>query len=1072
LSTCGAGEARFDGAGRAFAHLVRGAVSVFAALMLAPPAFSQWTPAAPLSEARSAHSATLLTDGRVLVAGGRSLTNAFIGITAQVYSPATDTWAPTPNMSLSASAPRAVRLADGRVLVTDSSTLAGVYDPATNTWSPTGSMSQIRGMNYRMVALADGRAIVIGSSGCGTGAEIWSPSTGAWTSAGTISAGGCDHTATLLVNGKVLVAGGRAAGVTPFARSELYDPATNTWAPAGAMGTGRRDHEATLLPDGRVLVSGGWAPTGSGNQISATAELYDPTTNTWAPTGSMHTTRTDHELTLLTGGKVLATGAAGDAGFRVELYDPATGCWRREPGMSVERLFHGSTLLGDGRVLVTGGQGTTGYRASAEIYEPPTVTWAPARPLAAARLTHSAVRLASGRVLAIGATNGMLPRAEVYDPTADAWSPAGAMAVDRSAFDAALLADGRVLVAGGFSGSNLASTELYDPGGNSWSNAAPLSVPRNGLTLTRLPDGKVLAAGGSDIVAGEDAQFKSTELYDPAAGTWAPAAEMAVKRTEHTALLLENGRVLVVGGANSDGAGPLQSTELYDAETNTWVSAGNLPGGGRNALATAKLADGRVLVVGGCRPCNSTFVIARDNADIYDPVTNTWSPAAPLRDARWFATATLLENGRVLVSGGLDSDRATLWSTEVYNPATNTWTRGPALQDPRYGHSATLVANGVVLLAGGANYDDMTVLRSSERAKPPCTMLGTESDDVLAGKTGADVLCGIGRNDQIAGNDGDDALEGGPGDDSLSGGPGADTLTGDGGLDIFAGGDGDDVLRARDGVGESIACGAGVDVAVVDSFDVALSDCETIDVPDTTAPETTIASGPSGPTAERSATFTFTASEPGTTFRCRLDAGGPEPCASPKTYADLTEGAHSFEVTGTDAAGNADASPATRAWTVDETAPDTTITFQPPTRTSNRTVSVAFVSSEPGSSFECSLDGAQFSPCASPLALSGLAVRAHTFEVRATDVAGNRDVSPAVARWTVTPRCITPRLRGKTLAQARTTLDNANCTLGRVTRAYSDKVRRGKIVRQSPVAGRSLPNRARVKVVVSGGRRP
>lgn len=912
ISNCGASEARLDGGGRASAWLLRATFVVFVVLVLAPPASAQWTLASPLSEPRSGHSATLLADGRVLVAGGRNSANLGGLKSAEIYSPSTNAWSPAAEPNIRGSS-RATRLSDGRVFVAGSDTNNEIYDPATNTWSPTGQMTVLRGASYESLSLSDGRVMAIGGGG-GASAEVWSPTTGLWTSVAPMSAGRGYFTATLLASGKVLVAGGRTTS-GKIAGAELYDPATNSWAPAGTMAAARDDHEATLLANGKVLVAGGSIAVGSGI-ASATAELYDPATNAWSPTGAMREARGLHKLTPLASGKVLATGGAGGAGARVELYDPATGRWQREPAMGFERFGHESTLLSDGRVLVTGGQGTSGFLDSAEIYEPPGVMWSPAGLLAAPRLTHAAIRLAGGKVLAIGGTNGLLPRAERYDPTVDMWSPAGTMGVDRWDFGAALLTDGRVLVAGGFSGSNVASAELYEPGTNAWSDAASMSVPRIGLTLTPLPDGRVLAAGGSDNVAGEDIQFKSAELYDPATNTWAPAADMSVARYKHTAIVLENGKVLVVGGANTDG-GILASTELYDPATNTWTPAGPLPGGARGSLAATKLGDGRVLVVGGCRPCNNTFVIARDSADIYDPATNAWSPAAPMRDERWFATATLLENGRVVVVGGLDSDRVTLWSSEVYDPATNAWVRGPALEQPRYGHSATLISNGVVLVTGGAHYDDGTVLRTSERAKPPCTVLGTEGDDVLAGTSRADSLCGLGRDDQLAGNDGADVIEGGPGDDSLSGGAGADTLTGDAGLDVFAGGEGDDVLRARDGVGESLTCGAGVDAAVVDSLDT-FSGCETVDAPDTTAPETTITSGPAqgATTSDSTPTLEFTASEAGSSFGCRVDAAAFAPCSSQHTTAALGDGQHTFEVRATDQAGNTDQTPAGRTFTV------------------------------------------------------------------------------------------------------------------------------------------------------------
>jgi parallel beta-helix repeat protein len=169
---------------------------------------------------------------------------------------------------------------------------------------------------------------------------------------------------------------------------------------------------------------------------------------------------------------------------------------------------------------------------------------------------------------------------------------------------------------------------------------------------------------------------------------------------------------------------------------------------------------------------------------------------------------------------------------------------------------------------------------------------------------------------------------------------------------------------------------------------------------DSTAPETTITDRPEDPTKNTSATFGFAADEPASTFQCFLDEGRFEPCTSPASYTGLSEGAHTFEVRATDRAGNTDPTPATHTWTVDTTAPETTIEDGPADPTSSPSATLRF-SSEPGSSFQCSLDAAAFAACDSPASYTGLSEGAHTFEVRATDRAGNTDPTPATHNWTV-----------------------------------------------------------------------
>jgi hypothetical protein len=176
--------------------------------------------------------------------------------------------------------------------------------------------------------------------------------------------------------------------------------------------------------------------------------------------------------------------------------------------------------------------------------------------------------------------------------------------------------------------------------------------------------------------------------------------------------------------------------------------------------------------------------------------------------------------------------------------------------------------------------------------------------------------------------------------------------------------------------------------------------------PDTAPPETTITAGPSGIVTSASASFDFASSEAGSRFECRLDAGAWGACTSPKAYSGLANGAHSFDVRAIDSAGNTDASPATRSFTVDVPAPDTTppettITAGPSGTVTSASVSFSFASSEAGSSFQCRLDAGTWGACASPKAYSGLANGAHAFDVRATDSAGNTDASPASRSFTV-----------------------------------------------------------------------
>ncbi len=194
-----------------------------------------------------------------------------------------------------------------------------------------------------------------------------SPSTGTWAAVPNMAVARSRHTATCLLDGRVLVVGGITAEA--FRTAELYDPATDSWTPAGSLSRTRSEHVAVRLLDGRVLVAGA-------NWADPTAELYDLTTNSWTPTGSMNVGRNDFTATLLPDGRVLVVGGQGhdccpNILDSAELYDPAAGTWTLTGSLRVRRWRHTATLLPNGTVLVAGGisDGSIGRPSGAEIYE-------------------------------------------------------------------------------------------------------------------------------------------------------------------------------------------------------------------------------------------------------------------------------------------------------------------------------------------------------------------------------------------------------------------------------------------------------------------------------------------------------------------------------------------------------------------------------------------------------------------------------------------------------------------------------------------------------------------------------
>jgi hypothetical protein len=370
----------------------------------------------------------------------------------------------------------------------------------------------------------------------------WPVSPSRFSLTGSMLQGRAGPTATLLQNGRVLIAGGFyvPGGVgtesVALASAELYDPASGAFIPTGSMTVARSNHTATLLADGHVLITGGQGategPDGTFNLSSA--ELYDPATGKFTATGSMMEPRYDHTATLLADGRVLIAGDqfAAAKEDRAEFYNPATGKFTPTGSMLWPGWYRTATLLTDGRVLIAGGgeSGTlpaptptpTGpasspvgvvYEpgASAELYDPKTGTFSATASMTAWRSRGSAVLLHDGRVLVLG---GGINSAEVYDPTTGKFNPTGSMGVSRLGQTATLLNDGRVLVTGGMSsvGSELDSAELYNPTSGTFSSAGLLSQGLDLGSATLLKDGRVLIAGGT---ASDGTVLATAELYTP-----------------------------------------------------------------------------------------------------------------------------------------------------------------------------------------------------------------------------------------------------------------------------------------------------------------------------------------------------------------------------------------------------------------------------------------------------------------------------------------------------------------------------------------------------------------------------
>ena len=807
-----------------------------------PATANTWAPTGtPMSVARAGQTATLLTDGRVLVAGGATAS-------AELYDPATRTFAPTGSMSVARRDATATLLPGGDVLVSGGCctskgaglSSAELYNPASGKWTVTGSMIHAR-YGHTATLLPGGQVLVAGGAcngsnyGCNAGsflsnqasAELYDPATGTWAKTGSMHTGRMQHTATLLHNGTVLVAGGFTTCDDDFcsdtAGAEVYDPATGKWTATANMHAAREQHTATLLPDGLVLVTGGYNAGGFNGGAFALpgAELYDPATGTWTVTQPMASNRYGHTAALLKNGWVLVAGghttAAGHETASAEIYEPSRGIWVSPGAMGTARAGGTATALPDGQVLTTGGTGADGQPLStAEVFragpgplvytspnalsfspqqvgttsasesytvanygtaaltvsgidvsghhpgdflgstgctKAPVIpgascsvsvqfapsgtglrtasvavadnaplspqgvtaagygagpnTWTPTGSMLAARDSFTSTLLRDGDVLIAGGsptvTANPLSGAELYNPATSTFTATGSLNTARSDAAAVLLPDGNVLVAGGKGANfaNLSSAELYNPRTGKWHPTGSMSQGGYALTMTLLPSGKVLVTGLG---------FPSTaQVYDPASGTWTATGPMTTSQGFGTATLLDTGQVLLASGGTA---------ELYSPATSKWTATGSLNVARQGQTATL-LPDGKVLVAGGDPPGGGSSLAS---AELYDPATGKWSLTGSMTTGRYGHTATLLaSSGVVMVTGGCTgacSSGPVLATTEFYNYADGYWSYGPSMTAPRYDQTATLLASGDLLVAGGAGVYCCSTIATAELYTP------------------------------------------------------------------------------------------------------------------------------------------------------------------------------------------------------------------------------------------------------------------------------------------------------------------------------------------------------------------
>ncbi|MCY1015881.1 Kelch repeat-containing protein [Pyxidicoccus sp. MSG2] len=670
---------------------------------LATPA---WRATGSLLSARSGATATVLPSGLVLVAGSSASTPT---ATAELYDPVTETWTATGAMTATRSEHTATLLNNGKVLVANGhpcclagtvSATAELYDPATGTWTAT-PVSPLARSQARDVLLASGKVLITGGAVSGSpmgptaGVHVYDPASNAWSAAASMLGPRYRHTATRLLSGKVLVAGGTNRSGLNLATTELYDPATNTWTAGPSMKAARYYHQAMLLPSGKVLVVGGVGGT--------TTELYDPATNTWSYTGNLVQYHSSPRTAVLPSGKVFLVDNVG----ATELYDPSfSGTWSAGPTMATTGRGGASVaLLRSGQVLVAGG-GTT---ATAELYDPGTFVWNATGSLNTARCGHTATHMSFNVLVAGGSdASGPLASAEVYEPSIKSWLPVGDMTEPRTNAVAVWLNTGRVLVIGGNANSSVTTAEVFNPGPNTWTATGSLLTARTSFKATVLSSGQVLVTGGR---TDGGVYVTSTELYDPATGTWSATGHLATGRINHSAIRLDDGRVLVAGGYNLvfTTLNRLASAELYDPNTGVWQTTTSLAQARSNFTLQWNGSSNGPLAIGGLMGTGS-YVGQGSLATVqqFVPGANVWVSASALSTPRHDHATDALPFAGILTTGGTwkiggANASSFLASAELYDWDFQVWRPTASMLAARSGHTLTAMPGDEALAVGCVN---------------------------------------------------------------------------------------------------------------------------------------------------------------------------------------------------------------------------------------------------------------------------------------------------------------------------------------------------------------------------------
>ena len=597
---------------------------------------------------------------RVVHTGALMTLCGALTVSAPVVAHAADQWVEAGSTRFSRITASATTLGDGRVLVVGGgfaeSPVADVelFD-RRDGWS-TGAPLRTPRMRHAAVRMVDGRVLVVGGfhaprPGNASPAESFDPRTGTWTDRGFLRPPRTGPTATVLSDGRVAVFGGLRVSEAPTTMGalELFDPVQDTWTRGEPLSRDRHEHTATILPNGRVLVAGGASRGGAhpdGRGVWNDAWLYWPDRDAWGEAPAMRVARHRHQALGRDDGRVLVTGGASynrEPVADVELFDWRLHAWVEGPPLNIARHSHTSTLLPDGRVLVQGGIDSDGRPVEhAELLDAARTAWTLVEPAAPAA-AHARV-LSDGSVLLFGGTGlAYLSAAEIFEPDQGTWTFAGSLSTPRRFFASRALPGGGAVVWGGTGITEeeaVPPAERFDPASLRWTTVE--RVPRESAESEPVPLGTggvlsvdELPGGGRTFTWTNGRRSRALGTVLAVQGPW-------------TVTALPGGRALVVGGWFQDATGPLPAPRAWVGDAETGVKATGPMVEPRFGHVAVPLRDGRVLIAGGEPDARHRL----SSVEVYDPDADAWTSVAPMRTGRSAHAALTLRDGRVLVLGG------------------------------------------------------------------------------------------------------------------------------------------------------------------------------------------------------------------------------------------------------------------------------------------------------------------------------------------------------------------------------------------------------------------------------------